>query len=240
MLKNWHVYVAFYFHLVRDDIILETRSGMKIKVRAGSTDLMAFTNVWILQEYHKPGFEIKYNDTIIDIGAHAGFFALYAAQYCNAGHIFCFEPVSDNFDLLAENIRINKLTNVTCCNNAVSNQDKIVRIYLNSTDQAAHSIYGIGKEYIESAATTLNDIINVNGIKVVNFLKLDCEGSEYDILQATSNEHMEKIQKICLEYHILKDDYEPLNLLKNRLLSLNFRIIDSATTSDLGILYASK
>ncbi|MEW6587893.1 MAG: FkbM family methyltransferase [Thermoproteota archaeon] len=240
IIKNWHMFVVLYFHLAKGVVVLETRNGIKISLRAASTDLMAFINVWILHEYLKPGFEIKDDDIIIDIGAHVGLFALYAAQYCKTGKIFCFEPIKDNFDLLVENIHLNKLTNVSCFNNAVSGKDKAVKIYLNSVDQAAHSVYGIGGEYVEVNAITLNHIIDTNQIKVCNLLKLDCEGSEYEIFQSTPDDYLQKIQKICMEYHILKNNYEPLYILKKRLLSLNFQIIDNSTTKNLGMLYAKK
>lgn len=240
LLKNWHLYVAMYFRFLRDDVVLETRNGFRIKIRAKSTDLMAFTNVWLLHEYYKPGFEINDNDTIIDIGAHAGYFALYAAQFCRTGRILCFEPVKGNFDLLVENMHNNRLTNVTCHNIAVSNQNKPIRIYLDETDQAAHGVHRIGKTHIESDATTLSEIVDTNNIKQVHFLKLDCEGSEYDIFQATPDRYFEKIKKICLEYHALKSDHSLLEQLKNRLSSLNFQIVDNPTTDNLGMLYASK
>ena len=80
------------------------RSGIKIMLRVNSTDLMAFTHVWLLKEYERPGFEIKNNDIIIDIGGHIGLFALYSSQFCKSGKIYCFEPIKENFDMLKSNI----------------------------------------------------------------------------------------------------------------------------------------
>ena len=46
ILKNWYLYPLVYFKLTKKDyVIFETRSGLKIKIRVNSTDLMAFTHV---------------------------------------------------------------------------------------------------------------------------------------------------------------------------------------------------
>lgn len=105
VIKNWQTFVDLYFHKIRTDYtILEMRSGIKVKLRTDSTDLMAFVNVWLVEEYKKQGFEIKDEDIVIDIGAHIGLFALYASQFCKSGKIFCFEPIKENFDILVSNI----------------------------------------------------------------------------------------------------------------------------------------
>ena len=99
VIKNWHLYVALYLNLIKKEhISLETRKGIKIKLRVNSTDLMAFTHVWLLQEYDRTGFEIRDTDIIIDVGAHIGLFVLYSSQFCKNGKIYCFEPVKENFD----------------------------------------------------------------------------------------------------------------------------------------------
>src|SRR5947208_16937245 len=86
VIKNWIMYPIVYFRLTKHKyVILETRNGLKIKLRVHSTDLIAFTHVWIIQEYSRPGFEINDNDIIIEIGAHIGLFSLFAFQYCKNG-----------------------------------------------------------------------------------------------------------------------------------------------------------
>ncbi|NDF27798.1 MAG: methyltransferase FkbM, partial [Nitrosopumilaceae archaeon] len=79
-IKNWRTFIDLYFRKIKSDYtVLEMRNGIKVKLRTDSTDLMAFVNVWLVEEYKKQGFEIKDKDTIIDIGAHIGLFALYAS-----------------------------------------------------------------------------------------------------------------------------------------------------------------
>ena len=50
--KNWYVYPKVYWQLTNDKIaVFETKTGLKIKIRVKSTDLMALTNVWMINEY---------------------------------------------------------------------------------------------------------------------------------------------------------------------------------------------
>ena len=46
LFKNWYVYLLVYFKLTKKDhVIFETKTGLKIKIRVNSTDLMALTHV---------------------------------------------------------------------------------------------------------------------------------------------------------------------------------------------------
>ena len=144
VIKNWHLYVALYLNLIKSEhIILESRNGMKIKLRVNSTDIMAFTHVWLLHEYDRSEFEIKDTDVVIDIGAHIGLFALFASQFCKNGKIYCFEPVKENFELLESNLMLNNIKNVISFNAAISINNDNITIYLNK-DESGHSMYVVG------------------------------------------------------------------------------------------------
>ena len=119
--KNWYVYPKVYYKLINDQfVIFKTKIGLKIRIRVRSTDLMALTNVWMINEYNIEDFEINANDTIIDIGAHIGLFSLLVSQLCKTGKILSFEPVRENFDLLVSNLKLNHIQNVSPFNTAVS------------------------------------------------------------------------------------------------------------------------
>ena len=63
ILKNWYVYPLVYFNLTKKShVIFETKSGIKLKIRTKTTDLMALTNIWLIQEYLDDEFEIENNE----------------------------------------------------------------------------------------------------------------------------------------------------------------------------------
>lgn len=72
-----------YFKLVKSEhFTLLLKNGIKVKLRTDSTDLQAFVNVWILEEYKESGFDVGDDGVVFDIGAHIGLFTLYCSQFC--------------------------------------------------------------------------------------------------------------------------------------------------------------
>ena len=59
--NNWYIYPKIYFKLTGHDYaIFETKSGIKIRIRTNSTDLMALTNVWMIDEYNIQTSKFKF------------------------------------------------------------------------------------------------------------------------------------------------------------------------------------
>lgn len=240
IIKNWYLYVFIYFKFVKtENPILETRSGIKVMLRVNSTDLMAFTHVWLLGEYNKPGFEINDNDIIIDIGAHIGLFALFASQFCKNGKVYCFEPVKENFDLLLSNLRLNKINNVKPYNIAVSNQVGSVTIYLNE-DEAGHSMHITGIKSIRVESDSLKNIIDSNKLEKCDLVKMDCEGEEYNIINLLPPDYFNKINKLCIEYHFADNKPHLVENLIKKLKTLSYDISSRRISESIGFIYAQK
>ena len=238
--KNWYIYPKIYYGLTNIKFpIFETNSGLKIKLRKNSTDLMALTHVWLIGEYKRKNFEINEGDIIIDVGGHIGLFSLYASQFCKNGQIFTFEPMVENFDLLSENIKLNNLDNIKIFNLAVSNSNSSVKLYLNR-DDAGHSMFSKSSKTITVDSISLQQIFDDNNIENCNFLKLDCEGTEYEILQNLPLSYFNKIEKIVIEYHMADSHPELLENLKKLLISQNYSLKTKKLFSDIGFLYALK
>lgn len=240
VLKNWYAYPLLYYNLVnKPEVILTTKTNRLVKIRTNSTDLMAFTHVWLIQEYSVPNFEINRNDIVIDIGAHIGLFSIYASQFCTGGKIFCYEPIKENYDLLTQNIKLNNLQNVYPHNAAVSKSIEEITIYLNN-DEAGHSMFFATENYRKAKSTTLKNIFDDNKIDRCNFLKLDCEGAEYEIIDTTPTKYFDKIDKMIIEYHMADTKPQLLENLKNKLSSLSYSLSSKTLFHDIGFLYAIK
>jgi len=238
--KNWNDYVLLYFNRIKSDhVVLEMRNGIKIKLRVNSTDLMAFTHVWLLKEYERPGFDIKNNDIIIDVGGHIGLFAIFSSQFCKSGKIYCFEPIKENFDMLKANIELNHITNIVPNNVAVSKDDGKVTIYLNE-DEAGHSMYVTGTKSVQVESISLQTIFNLHNIGSCDFLKVDCEGEEYAIMDSLPSAYYDKIKKMCIEYHFTDIKPHLVEGLIKKLESLAFDVKTRMILSDIGFLYAKK
>ncbi|MEM1510841.1 MAG: FkbM family methyltransferase, partial [Thermofilaceae archaeon] len=146
--------------------------------------------IYIDQVYDK-FYNIREDDVIIDVGAHVGVFTLKASRKAKEGKVIAIEPHPQNYMLLLKNITINKLENVIPINLALSDSEGVAKLYI-SQFSPGHTIkekrIGLCREgfpnisYIEIKTKTLDQIVDELGLKEVNFIKVDVEGAELDVL----------------------------------------------------------
>ena len=240
LFKNWWMYPIVYLKLTKKlTVVFETKNGIKILIRVNSTDIMALTHVWLIEEYSKYDFKIEKTDTVIDVGAHIGLFSLHTSQICKNGKIYAFEPMIENYDILKSNIQLNNFSNIKAENCAISNSSSKITIYQNN-DESGHSKFIETNNPIEVNSKSLNEIFNDEKIEKCDLLKLDCEGSEYEIIDSLEDKNFEKIEKMIIEYHLADSHPELLNKLKNKLKIKMYKISIEPLFDDIGFLYAIK
>ena len=211
--NNWYLY-GIEKLLKNKYTILYTRNGLKIKTRRASTDKGIILEILFDKVYNPKGFEINENDVVIDIGGHIGVFSLYASKFTK-NKIFCFEPIKENFTLLNENIRINRKNNIKAYNLAICNQKKI-KIFISKENTGGHSIFNKSQYYEVADCISLEKIFEREKIEKCNFLKIDCEGCEYDIIYNLDKKNFEKIDKIVMEFHCIQKNkiYDIIKILE--------------------------
>ena len=139
-------------------------------------------------------FYPREGDTVIDIGAHFGRYTIIASKRVGkSGKVISIEAYPHNFEILNRNIILNKLTNVTSLNCAVYSKEHKVKLYLNNEVKLVHSIHNTimstraqsKEKFVEVQANTIDFLLKSNGIKQedVNWIKIDVEGAEYEVLQ---------------------------------------------------------
>jgi FkbM family methyltransferase len=217
-IKNWPVWILDYFNFYKNkSIIYFFKNGQKIRVRSGSIDKMIVKEIFIDNCYIPQGFEIQKGDTVVDIGAHIGVFSVFASKF--ASKIYSFEPSDENFKVLKENIAINNINNVVIpFNLAVSDNTGERVLFVSPNNSAGHSFYAHeslhkNKEIIVSTVS-LEDFVTSNNISVIDFLKIDCEGGEYNILLECSAKVLSIVKKISMEYHNI-DSNRNVSVLEN-------------------------
>ncbi len=133
---------------------------------------------------------------------------------------------------------MNNLKNVHPINEAVSENSGSVTMYLNK-DESGHSIYAKTSKNIKIKAVSLDEFFKKKIVKC-DFLKLDCEGAEYEIIESLTDESLKKIEKICLEYHDIDGKKEKLEKLIFKLKSHFFNIVVEEGENGMGFIYAKK
>lgn len=210
-IENWYSFLLNYVGFKNEANTYNFRNGIKIKTNEG-IDAATIALIFIKKDYGK----IKNNSTIIDIGVNIGVFSVYATTLSKNTKVYAYEPMPKNFNLLLDNIQINKVENaIIPFKLGISSHKETRRLFL-ASGSPFHSIYSDKNEkYIEIDCIALKDVFDENKIKYCDVLKIDCEGAEFEILYNTPEEYFLKIKEIRLEYHNQKkENYNIKSLIK--------------------------
>ena len=161
----------------------------------------------------------------VDVGANIGVFAVTAAAIDSRLKVFAFEPNPISYQLLADNIELNKLTNVTPMNTAIGEGSGMASLDISSHSAGLYSIHGTGSKRMEVPLVSLDDFFATRGIWPRLF-KADVEGYEPLVLRGMQGLLARSPLQIILEFNpeLLKQGgKEPEQFLKE--LALQFDAI---------------
>jgi FkbM family methyltransferase len=203
---------------------IKTWSGLKILVK-NKKDLYPLEEVYVQNVYDQKSVTIPPNGVVLDVGAHIGTFSLYAAKVCKARKVYSFEPLPKNYEILKMNVKNNHLSDIiTPIPKAIDAQAGTRELFLDARGDLFPSFYSSSKRSntVQVECVTLKQVLKENSIDHVDYLKMDCEGAEWEILKAIDEETISRIGIIGMEYH-LKSREEFVKLL----LQLGFSVFDS-------------
>ena len=198
------IYPFIYFgQWNKKTTIFPVNNFTKFKIRSWTSDKFILWAVWKKKEYISNDFDVDSSDTVVDIGAHIGAFSVYAAKKANRGKIYAYEACKENYALLIENIKLNKLKNITSFNVAVLDKPGVLDFFVGAKNTGGSSLFKNAwtNKKTTVSAISLEDVFVKNRLKKINFLKMDVEGAEYKIILNSSPELLKKIDKIALEFH---------------------------------------
>ena len=166
---------------------------------------------------------------IFDVGGHRGESLKLFTKYLNIKKIYCFEPISENFIQLEKVAnKLKKLydINITIEKCGCGNIEK--NIFINKLTETSSStiqdlnynskyfkkknfLLNIKKQIIKEniKVVMLSNYIERNEIKKIDFLKIDTEGYEYDVLLGLKD-NIKKIGFVLFEHHyddMIKKNY---------------------------------
>ena len=129
-------------------------------------------------------FEVEEGDIVVDIGASVGDF-LWSIKDKKPKHCWAVEPLKTYYKVLLSNFYGRP---VSFINAAITNQKKIEIRWDN---------------FVESPKPLMfSELIEDYSIEHIDFMKIDCEGGEYDIFQQENLEFLKTVKKIVIEFHL--------------------------------------
>jgi FkbM family methyltransferase len=218
--------------------LVTTLCGNTLIFRENTADKWIYDEVYTKNVYNIGEFDE--NDVIIDIGSHCGYFGKLCLD-SGSKKVFLYEAEESNYNILIQNLSQYegwKAHNVAVWKEQTDDLDfytypEYQNTGLNSVFKSPH-ITSSNIKKIKSI--TLDSILQ--NFDEVKLLKIDAEGSEYDILM--NSKDIQKVKTIVGEYHNDLTDKTLSDLVKfleNNKFTID-RVIEFNDTS--GVFFASQ
>ena len=187
--------------------------------------------------------EVSNLNNFIDVGAYKGTYTDLILNNYKPKKILMFEPQEEIFSYLKKKYNVNK--SIILFNKALSNENKSAKFNFNKHNLTSSlSSLDPNNSYLKLKAklfgttskgmiidiktiqtTTLFSILEKENIEDIDFLKIDTEGHELEVLQGMK-EKICKVKHVLVEFHIdeIYISYNP-ELLHQFLISNNFELV---------------
>ena len=229
--------------LPKDGLMRLRRKSLVFRIRS-RMDAWSVKEAVIDRFYERKGMRIADDWTVVDIGAAIGEFTVAAACRARAGMVYAFEPNQESVRILRENLDLNHLRNVLVNQCGVwGTEAQLLSLEMGNAEPLQAISVETAPENCEDGLSfdviTLAQVVEDVVQGDVDLLKLDCEGAEYAILEATGPATFKRIRRISMEYHDL-DTQRNHRLLKSLLEKQGYKVKRAANWvhRDIGYLYA--
>ena len=172
---------------------------------------------------------------IIDCGANIGMAIFFFKTLYPDAEIVAFEPDPRTFEVLTANVRDNNLTAITLHRAAVGSTDGTATFYSQPDvpGSAISSLVVVNAQTVSEAVPVVRLSRYIDA--PVDFLKLDVEGSEMDVLrELQAAGKLTMVREMVIEYHHHlrpEEDIlaELLQMLERACFSYQFRVVDDTS-----------
>jgi FkbM family methyltransferase len=158
----------------------------------------------------------------LDIGANKGFFTLNALQK-GASKVYSVEPVKHSYEQIKK--LLNDFPNVEPINKAIGENNGIVSMFVDSDASATNCVTTYGDMFGRESNKVEVESVNINTLieqinSDINYMKVDCEGSEFELFKTISEKNLKSICKMVIETH--GDEID--NFVQKKLTDNNFKV----------------
>lgn len=152
---------------------------------------------WLREKYRCPGFvEVEAGDCVVDCGGFVGGFATSIADIAGVVHVV--EPSPQNFGALLRNIA--DLPNVHAHNIGLFDRDSTLTLNLSTTfvdDSFLAPDAGASGQTVQVRVRRVDEWARELGLERIDFMKVEAEGVETEIVKSIGNLPVGKIAVDC-------------------------------------------
>jgi FkbM family methyltransferase len=212
VIENFDYYVSSVIPIPADGRQLVDMSGPRYHRLRGYADIPflfpSHTEPYSTTAEYLDFAGLSEGQIVLDIGAYSGVTSIIFAGLVGAGgHVYAFEADRMNYECAVQNIEMARrwmgLDNITLVNQAVwSHSNGVMFSNEGAMGSSAVEITGGGRGVeTKTPSTTLEDFCQERGLAHVDFIKVDIEGGEIELL-ASSVEFLARIKpKLIVEPH---------------------------------------
>lgn len=187
-----------------------------------------FFQIIICDQYHVNDF-LKNDSVVIDAGANIGLFSIMAGTLCPKGKVYVFEPGSVAFTALKKNS--STYPNIEAINCGLGDAFGEAKLVVgggtasNFIPKANYFYKNVEKIKIDS----IDNFVRVNNLKAVDFIKIDTEGYEEEVIRG-AKETIKKFSPVIAvsAYHRPEDKKEIPILIKSIDFSYKYKLFKKA------------
>jgi len=181
-------------HSSHTEVSYKTANGKSIKMNVSDCRRDVPSHIIEFKSFERVEEEMQHcvishlpdEAVIFDIGANGGFYSLSYKTWFPKMTVHAFEPLNETYQILLENICLNKLTGIIANNVGLSDNKQEVDFYFNSGYCGNASMRDItnrgDSSIVKCKVTTLDLYVNTLNTRV-DFMKMDVEGAELLVLK---------------------------------------------------------
>lgn len=184
----------------------------------------------------------KAGETLVDIGANVGTYSIWAAIIADV-RVYSFEPESQNYAILTENIRLNNLQDsVTAFCAAIGDKDELGDLFLGQINaggsghtygqSTGHMLQPMDSPFRQGCISfTLDELIAKDFIPSPDHIKVDVDGIEHKVIRGLSKTlENSSVKSVLIELNThLKEHQGVIKGLKN----LGFKLREDVLETSL-------
>tara|TARA_B100000579_G_scaffold64676_1_gene47931 strand:+ start:846 stop:1619 length:774 start_codon:yes stop_codon:yes gene_type:complete len=181
----------------------------------------------------------KDHEVFFDIGANIGVFAIYAGLK-HKMKVYAFEAEVNSFIDLSKAIRLNKCRNITPVLIALSDIKSTNYFNYKNEFSSGHSSHNFGDQVQSNfsylmCSDKIDNLISSKTILEPNYIKIDIDGNEKQVLQGMENTlKLQSLKSVLIE--VSNDD--EIKYFHNYFEALDFKLTRSPTGNNKNYIYS--
>lgn len=192
-----------------EPLVVRLRGGPVLRARRRTTDRWILSEVFLTDLYAPDArFRVQPGDRVVDVGAHVGYFTAYAASAHPDVRVASFEPAPESRERLHETLKLNGLeSRVKVLPLAVAGSAGLRRLLVHDLPERNSLLEESPPEgdairaRVDVETVDLGGALALSGFEACDLLKMDCEGAEYEILDAATDDDLRRFRRMVIEYH---------------------------------------